>query len=63
MYLNHPEVVIAEGQEAEDEDKFVLRMLWAENGDEEDDGDDDDDDEDNTFDTVNNTIDGSVEAI
>ena len=64
-----PEVVIVE---AEDEDEFVLRMLWDVNGDndndddDEDDGDDDDDDdEDNTVDNVvnNNIADCNVEAI
>ena len=61
-----PEVVIVE---AEDEDEFVVRMLWDVNGDndndddDEDDNDDDDDNEDNTVANVNNNIDGNVKAI
>ena len=49
-----PEVVIVEGQEAEDEDEFVLRTLWAENGDDDDDDDNDDDDDEDDDDDDDN---------
>ena len=62
-----PEVVIVE---AEDEDEFVVRMLWDVNSnnnddddDEDNDEDDDYDDKDNTVDNVNNNINGNVDAI
>jgi hypothetical protein len=60
-----PEVVIVEGQEAEDEDDFVLRTLWTDDGDNEDAGDDDDDDDDvddDTVDTMDNIIDGTADG-